>query len=90
MKTKGVLNVIIPPYENSYEIYFKANVVRVRSDHLRTVDDRMVVTVFAPVRYAFKFKGFYLAVRSSDNDADPGVSGDYFPDRFVCRRFVYL
>lgn len=90
MKTKGLLNAIIPLYENSYEIYFKANAVRVRADHFRAVDDRVVVAVFAPVRYAFKFKGFYLAFRPSDDDADPGISGDYFPDRVIRRRFVYL
>ena len=90
MKTKGVLDVIIPPYENSYEIHFKANAVRVRVNHVRTVNDRVVVAVFAPVRYAFKFKGFRMAVHSIDDDVDPRISGDHVPDRIIRRRTVYL
>ena len=49
MKTKGLLVVIIPPYENCYAIYSEANAVRVRFDYDRTVDDCMAVTVITPV-----------------------------------------
>lgn len=45
MKTKQLLDAIIPPYENSNEIYFKTNAVRVPPDHVGAFDDRLVVSV---------------------------------------------
>ncbi len=49
MKTKQLLAVIIPLYENSHTIYFKANAFRVCSDYGGSVDDRMAVAIVAPV-----------------------------------------
>ena len=49
MKTKVFLNAIIPPYEDRNKIYFKTNAVRIRLNHIRTVDDRLAFTVVAAV-----------------------------------------
>ena len=50
----------------------------------------MAVAIPAPVRHAFKFKGFRLAVHSPDDDADSQLSVDHFAHRAVFRRAVHL